>query len=73
MIALLLVDPENHILSTTDIPPQQSHWPQTADEGDLRVTMTLEEAKKYREQLMEEQRASFGALNEQHFETKLSL
>ncbi|KAG8909631.1 hypothetical protein FRC00_009759 [Tulasnella sp. 408] len=72
-IVLHLVDPENHIPSTTDIPPQQAHWPQTADEGDLRVTMTLEEAKKYREQLFEEQRALFGALNEQHFETKLSL
>ncbi|KAG8892408.1 hypothetical protein FRC00_012128 [Tulasnella sp. 408] len=73
LIALHLVDPENHIPSTTDIPPQQAHWPQTADEGDHRVTMTLEEAKKYREQLFEEQRAMFGALNEQHFETKLSL
>ncbi|KIO28457.1 hypothetical protein M407DRAFT_22352 [Tulasnella calospora MUT 4182] len=73
VIAFLLVDPENPIPSTTDIPPQQAHWPRTENEGDLNVSMTLEEAKQYRAQSMEEVRASVIALNEQHFETKLSL
>ncbi|KAG8917664.1 hypothetical protein FRC01_002303 [Tulasnella sp. 417] len=72
LIALLLVDPENPIPSTTDIPPQQAHWHQNENEGDIRILMTLEEAKQYREQLMEEQGAAARALNEQHFETKLS-
>ncbi|KIO28461.1 hypothetical protein M407DRAFT_22356 [Tulasnella calospora MUT 4182] len=73
LIAFLLVDPENPIPSTTDIPPQQAHWPQTENEGDLRVPMTLEEAKQYRTQSMKEMQALFSTVNEQHFETKLSL
>ncbi|KIO28458.1 hypothetical protein M407DRAFT_243000 [Tulasnella calospora MUT 4182] len=72
-IRLVLVDPENPIPSTTDIPPQQAHWPRTENEGDLNVPMTLEEAIQYRAQSMEEVRALYSTLNEQHFETKLSL
>lgn len=30
ILALFLVDPENRIPSTSDIPPQQMHWAQTA-------------------------------------------
>ncbi|KIO28462.1 hypothetical protein M407DRAFT_22357 [Tulasnella calospora MUT 4182] len=60
LIGLILVDPENPIPSTTDIPPQQAHWPRTENEGDFRAPMTLEEAKMYRAQSTEEGRASLG-------------
>ncbi|KAG8939067.1 hypothetical protein FRC04_007031 [Tulasnella sp. 424] len=73
LIAFFLVDPENHIPSTTDIPPQQAHWPQGEGEATLGNSMTLEEAKNYREQMMNDQPGFSRALNEQHFETKLSL
>ncbi|KAG8947779.1 hypothetical protein FRC04_010265 [Tulasnella sp. 424] len=73
LIAFLLVDPENRVPSTTDIPPQQAHWPRGEGEAILGNSMTLEEAKSYREQMMNDGPGLIRALNEHHFETKLSL
>lgn len=96
IVALFLVDPETHVPSTTDIPPQQRNWIlQTVresfvkDDGGKKVripqeladlvvenvdsTMTLAEAKAYREQLMDERAAFEKVVNEQHFCTEFIL
>ncbi|KAG8943214.1 hypothetical protein FRC04_003177, partial [Tulasnella sp. 424] len=73
LIALLLVDPENHITSTTDIPPQQAHWPQGEGEANLGNSMTSEEARNYRKEIANDEAGLIGDVNKNHFETKLSL
>ncbi|KIO21963.1 hypothetical protein M407DRAFT_28450 [Tulasnella calospora MUT 4182] len=95
IVALFLVDPENRIPSTSDIPPQQSHWTHeavfealvennnkkkvslpvelvnmVADQVDN--TMTLEEAKAYRLELMDERTAFVDVVDEQHFCTEFN-
>ncbi|KIO24283.1 hypothetical protein M407DRAFT_26298 [Tulasnella calospora MUT 4182] len=86
IVALFLVDPEKRIPSTSDIPPQQSHWTREAimealvqDNRTLPVElvdmvvdgvdnmMNLEEAKAYREELMEERLAFADTVDKQHF------
>ncbi|KAG8927824.1 hypothetical protein FRC01_006879 [Tulasnella sp. 417] len=49
IVALFLVDPENRIPSTTDIPPQQAHWAREAifdslvkDNESVKVTLPVE-------------------------------
>src|SRR4029077_12048993 len=48
ILAFFLVDPSESVVSTSDVPPQQP-WSATS-------TMTLEQAREYREQLMQERK-----------------
>ncbi|KAG8898703.1 hypothetical protein FRC01_010803 [Tulasnella sp. 417] len=95
IVALFLVDPENRIPSTSDIPPQHSHWAQEAifealveNNDKMKVSlpvelvdmvadrvdnvMTLEEAKAYRLELMDERTAFVDVVDEQHFCTEFN-
>lgn len=65
ILAFFLVDPSQRIVSTSDVPPQQP-WSDTS-------TMTLEQAKTYREQLMQERKFFIDEHNEQLYEREFSL
>ncbi|MGW0719184.1 DUF4246 domain-containing protein [Streptomyces sp. NPDC002778] len=65
ILAFFLVDPSAEIVSTSDVPPQQP-WSDTS-------TMTLEEAKGYRDQLMQERKYFIDEHNEQLYEREFSL
>lgn len=65
ILAFFLVDPSETIVSTSDVPPQQP-WSATS-------TMTLEQAMKYREQLMQERKFFIDEHNEQLYEREFSL
>ncbi|WP_151774765.1 DUF4246 domain-containing protein [Streptomyces abyssomicinicus] len=65
ILAFFLVDPTATIVSTSDVPPQQP-WSDTS-------TMTLEQAKEYREQLMKERKFFVDEHNEQLYEREFSL
>ncbi|MBB4899180.1 DUF4246 domain-containing protein [Streptomyces griseomycini] len=65
ILAFFLVDPSEKIVSTSDVPPQQP-WSDTS-------TMTLEQAKEYREQLMQERKFFVDEHNEQLYEREFSL
>ncbi len=65
ILAFFLVDPSEKIVSTSDVPPQQP-WSETS-------TMTLEQAKDYREQLMRERKFFVNEHNEQLYEREFSL
>ncbi|MGW4897167.1 DUF4246 domain-containing protein [Kitasatospora sp. NPDC004240] len=65
ILAFFLVDPTQRIVSTSDVPPQQP-WSDT-------TTMTLEEARKYREELMQERKFFVDEHNEQLYEREFSL
>ncbi|MEU9998605.1 DUF4246 domain-containing protein [Streptomyces sp. NPDC050848] len=65
ILAFFLVDPSEAIVSTSDVPPQQP-WADTS-------TMTLEQAKNYREQLMQERKFFVDEHNEQIYEREFSL
>uniref|UniRef100_UPI003C7A9389 DUF4246 domain-containing protein n=1 Tax=unclassified Streptomyces TaxID=2593676 RepID=UPI003C7A9389 len=65
ILAFFLVDPSERIVSTSDVPPQQP-WSDTA-------TMTLEQARDYREQLMRERKFFVDEHNEQLYEREFSL
>ncbi|MER5728303.1 DUF4246 domain-containing protein [Streptomyces sp. NPDC002138] len=65
ILAFFLVDPSGRIVSTSDVPPQQP-WSATS-------TMTLEQAKEYREQLMRERKFFVDEHNEQLYEREFSL
>ncbi|MEU7723198.1 DUF4246 domain-containing protein [Streptomyces tibetensis] len=65
ILAFFLVDPSETIVSTSDVPPQQP-WSDTS-------TMTLEQAKSYREQLMQERKFFVDEHNEQLYEREFSL
>ncbi|MEU4351109.1 DUF4246 domain-containing protein [Streptomyces sp. NPDC023838] len=65
ILAFFLVDPSESIVSTSDVPPQQP-WSDT-------TTMTLEQAKHYREQLMRERKFFVDEHNEQLYEREFSL
>ncbi|AXE24753.1 DUF4246 domain-containing protein [Streptomyces globosus] len=65
ILAFFLVDPSETIVSTSDVPPQQP-WAGTA-------TMTLEQAKQYREELMQERKFFVAEHNEQVYEREFSL
>ncbi|KIO15428.1 hypothetical protein M407DRAFT_34999, partial [Tulasnella calospora MUT 4182] len=95
IVALFLVDPEDRIPSTSDIPPQQSHWTREAifealvnDNTRMKTSlpvelvdmvadrvdnvMTLEEAREYREELMNERTAFVDVVDERYFCTEFS-
>ncbi|MBB4961763.1 DUF4246 domain-containing protein [Micromonospora polyrhachis] len=65
ILAFFLVDPSVKITSTSDVPPQQP-WSPTS-------TMTLEQAKGYREQLMRERKFLVDEHNETLYEREFSL
>ncbi|MFF0219480.1 DUF4246 domain-containing protein [Streptomyces vinaceus] len=65
ILAFFLVDPSQQIVSTSDVPPQQP-WSETS-------TMTLEQAKAYREELMRERKFFVDEHNEQLYEREFSL
>ncbi|MFD3475849.1 DUF4246 domain-containing protein [Streptomyces sp. NPDC058695] len=65
ILAFFLVDPSEKIVSTSDVPPQQP-WSDTS-------TMTLEQAKNYREQLMQERKFFVDEHNDQVYEREFSL
>ncbi|MET7598268.1 MULTISPECIES: DUF4246 domain-containing protein [unclassified Streptomyces] len=65
ILAFFLVDPAEKIVSTSDVPPQQP-WSETS-------TMTLDQAKAYREQLMQERKFFVAEHNEQLYEREFSL
>ncbi|MET9950105.1 DUF4246 domain-containing protein [Streptomyces sp. NPDC006339] len=65
ILAFFLVDPSERIVSTSDVPPQQP-WSDTS-------TMTLEQAKEYREELMRERKFFVDEHNEQLYEREFSL
>ncbi|MGA5417632.1 DUF4246 domain-containing protein [Streptomyces pseudogriseolus] len=65
IVAFFLVDPSHPIVSTSDVPPQQP-WAETS-------TMTLEEAKAFREELMKERKFFVDEHNEQLYEREFSL
>lgn len=65
ILAFFLVDPSVTVLSTSDVPPQQP-WAPTS-------TMTLEQAKDYREQLMTERKYFVDEHNEDIYEREFSL
>ncbi|MGW7312489.1 DUF4246 domain-containing protein [Streptomyces sp. NPDC054865] len=65
ILAFFLVDPSRTIVSTSDVPPQQP-WSDTS-------TMTLEQARDYREQLMRERKFFVAEHNEQLYEREFSL
>ncbi|MFI6647227.1 DUF4246 domain-containing protein [Streptomyces sp. NPDC050529] len=65
ILAFFLVDPSEEIVSTSDVPPQQP-WSDTS-------TMTLEQAKGFREQLMQERKFFVDEHNEQVYEREFSL
>lgn len=65
ILAFFLVDPSEKIVSTSDVPPQQP-WSDTS-------TMTLEQAKNFREQLMQERKFFVDEHNEQLYEREFSL
>ncbi|MFD8150514.1 DUF4246 domain-containing protein [Streptomyces sp. NPDC059720] len=65
ILAFFLVDPLRRIVSTSDVPPQQP-WSATS-------TMTLDDAKRYREELMQERKFFVAEHNEQLYEREFSL
>jgi hypothetical protein len=65
ILAFFLVDPSEKIVSTSDVPPQQP-WSDAS-------TMTLEQAKAYREELMRERKFFIAEHNEQLYEREFSL
>ncbi|WP_395366532.1 DUF4246 domain-containing protein [Streptomyces sp. YH02] len=65
ILAFFLVDPSERIVSTADVPPQQP-WADTS-------TMTLEQAKDFREQLMRERKFFVDEHNEELYEREFSL
>ncbi|MFF8507301.1 DUF4246 domain-containing protein [Streptomyces sp. NPDC015492] len=65
ILAFFLVDPEQRIVSTSDVPPQQP-WAETS-------TMTREQAETFREELMKERKFFVDEHNEQVYEREFSL
>ncbi|MBM7439343.1 hypothetical protein JOC24_002765 [Streptomyces sp. HB132] len=65
ILAFFLVDPSEKIVSTSDVPPQQP-WSDTS-------TMTLEQARNFREQLMRERKFFVDEHNDQLYEREFSL
>ncbi|MHA4816837.1 DUF4246 domain-containing protein [Streptomyces aculeolatus] len=65
ILVFFLIDPSKNIVSTSDVPPQQP-WSDTS-------TMTLEQARGFREQLMQERKFFVDEHNEQLYEREFSL
>ncbi|MFJ3612106.1 DUF4246 domain-containing protein [Streptomyces hydrogenans] len=65
ILAFFLVDPSESLVSTSDVPPQQP-WAPTS-------TMTLAQARGFREELMRERTFFVDEHNEQMYEREFSL
>lgn len=65
ILVFFLVDPSRKIVSASEVPPQQP-WAETS-------TMTLEQARGYRDQLMQERKFFVDEHNEQLYEREFSL
>ncbi len=65
ILVFFLVDPSVTIVSTSDVPPQQP-WSPTS-------TMTLEQAKEFRRELMQERKFFVDEHNEKIYEREFSL
>ncbi len=65
ILVFFLVDPSVTIVSTSDVPPQQP-WSATS-------TMTLEQAREFRRQLMQERKFFVDEHNEEIYEREFSL
>ena len=65
ILVFFLVEPSVTIPSTSDVPPQQPWFPTS--------TMTLEQAKEYREQLMQERKYVVDEHSERVYEREFSL
>jgi Protein of unknown function (DUF4246) len=55
ILAMFLVDPHHRITSTANVPPQRQDWrlePKDAGNSDSQNSITMEEAKAYRAELM---------------------
>lgn len=65
ILAFFLVDPSETVVSTSDVPPQQP-WSDTS-------TMTLDQAREYREQLMQERKFFVDEHNQELYEREFSL
>lgn len=88
LLAFFLVNPEEPVMSTTFVPPQQKEWdnrvflaelsdrlpPEVLREIDQLVDwlMDLEEAKRHREELMKERRYFSETINTELFERPFS-
>ena len=77
ILVFFLVDPALRIISTANVPPQQSNWymPDSESKARLRnhVRMTLVEAKEHRESLMKERKFFISQNNEYLYERPFSL
>lgn len=65
VVVFFLVDPSQRITSSSDVPPQQP-WADT-------TTMTLDQAKAFREELMAERKYVVDEHNEERYERPFSL
>ncbi|OKP10975.1 hypothetical protein PENSUB_3579 [Penicillium subrubescens] len=54
ILALFLVDPHTRIISSANVPPQREDWRPATNSGEIVNTITMEEAKAYRVELMKE-------------------
>lgn len=70
ILVFFLIDPIKRVISTRNIAPQNPVWD---DEPADRLTMTLDEAKKHREDLMSERKYIRDEVNEELFEREFSL
>ncbi|OKL62951.1 hypothetical protein UA08_01761 [Talaromyces atroroseus] len=52
ILAIFLVDPHHRIASTANVPPQRQDWRKDAGHSDAQKSITMEEAKAYRAELM---------------------
>lgn len=70
ILVFFLIDPMKRVVSTKNIPPQNPVWD---DRPVDRFTMTLDEAKKYREDLMSERKYIRDELDRELYEREFSL
>jgi len=72
ILVFFLVDPNHRVLSTANVPPQQSSWADPSDAYEHNL-MELSQAIKYREDLMKERKFFIKENTEQFFERPFSL
>lgn len=70
ILVFFLIDPMRRVISTRNIAPQNPIWD---DRPADRFTMTLDEAKKYREDLMSERKFIRDELDKELYEREFSL
>ncbi|KAL3467016.1 hypothetical protein BJX64DRAFT_284164 [Aspergillus heterothallicus] len=65
ILALFLVDPNITVISTANVPVQRADWWENADDGNgTTELMSMEDAKHYRDELMDERKAFVGEQDE---------